>query len=106
LLNFSFTFPRMTLASRRNVMLGDMQFRGTVFVSVCLAAWSMTGSASAITVEVAKKCDVLTAKAFPSRQPGNPAAGSAKGTGQSQRDYFNKCVANGGKMDDNAQGTK
>jgi hypothetical protein len=32
--------------------------------------------------------------------PGNPAAGSAKGTGQSERDYFRKCVANGGNMDD------
>jgi len=32
-------------------------------------------------VEVAKKCDALTAKAFPPRAIGNPAAGSAKGTG-------------------------
>jgi hypothetical protein len=62
-----------------------------------------TNSASAITVEVAKKCDVLVAKAFPPREIGNPAAGSAKGNAQSQRDYFSKCVANGGKMDDDAR---
>ncbi len=58
--------------------------------------------ASAISVEVAKKCDSLVAKAFPPREPGNPAAGSAKGTAQEQRDYFNKCVTNGGNMDDAA----
>src|SRR3954462_13869672 len=34
--------------------------------------------------------------------PGNPAAGLAKGTVQFKRDYFNKCVANGGNMDDDA----
>jgi hypothetical protein len=60
------------------------------------------GEASAISVEVAKKCDSLVAKAFPPREPGNPAAGSAKGTAQQQRDYFNKCVTNGGNMDDAA----
>jgi hypothetical protein len=67
---------------------------------ICVAIGAMTGSASAITVEVAKRCDALTAKAYPPRQPGNPAAGSAKGTAQSQRAYFSKCVANGGNMVD------
>jgi hypothetical protein len=61
----------------------------------------MKGGASAVTAEVAKKCAALTAKAYPPRVPGNPAAGLAKGTAQSERDYFNKCVANGGNMDDN-----
>jgi hypothetical protein len=44
-------------------------------------------------LQVARKCSALTAEAFPPRQIGNPAAGSAKGTGQEQRDYFRKCVA-------------
>jgi hypothetical protein len=57
--------------------------------------------ASAVTVEIAKKCEALTAKAYPPRQPGNPAAGSTKGTGRIQHEYFSKCLANGGKMDDN-----
>jgi hypothetical protein len=74
--------------------------RGAVLV--CIAVGSMMVSASAITVEVAKKCDALTMKAFPPRVPGNPAAGSAKGTGRSVRSYFNKCVANGGNMNDPA----
>jgi hypothetical protein len=66
----------------------------------------MTNGASAITAEVAKKCEGLSAKAFPPREIGNPAAGVAKGTVQSKRDYFNKCVANGGNMDSDAQGKK
>jgi hypothetical protein len=87
-------------------MFDNMQLKGAVFVPVCLAVWSIPNNASAITVEVAKKCDVLTAKAFPPRVVGNPAAGSGKGTGPSQRDYFNKCVANGGNMDNDPQGKK
>jgi hypothetical protein len=67
---------------------------------VCVAVGCMTGSASAVTAQLAKKCQALTTKAFPPRVPGNPAAGSAKGTGQSQRAYFNRCVANGGNLDD------
>ena len=73
------------------------------FVSAALlliAFGPMATGASAVTVEVAKKCTTLTDKAFPPRQIGNPAAGSAKGTAQAQRDYYNKCVTNDGKVDD------
>ncbi len=59
-------------------------------------------SASAISVEVAKKCNILVAKEFPPRQAGNPAAGSAKGSGLAQREFFNKCVENGGNMETSA----
>ena len=58
------------------------------------------GTASAITVEVARACEAAVAKAFPPRQIGNPAAGSTKGTGKDQLEYFKKCVANDGKVDD------
>lgn len=68
--------------------------------SLLFAVGPMATGASAITVEVAKKCEGLMAKAFPPRQAGNPAAGSAKGTVQDQRAYFNKCVANDGKVED------
>jgi hypothetical protein len=67
---------------------------------ICIAVGLITNSASATSVEVAKKCASLTAKAYPPREVGNPAAGSAKGTGQDAQTYFNKCVANGGNMDD------
>jgi hypothetical protein len=69
-------------------------------VLVCIGVWLTSGDASAVTVEVAKKCAALTAKAFPSRVSGNPAAGLVKGTGQSQKSYFNNCVANGGNVDE------
>ena len=67
---------------------------------VCIAVGCMNGETSAVTAEVAKKCAALADKAYPPRVPGNPAAGLAEGTAQSKRDYFNKCVATGGKMDD------
>jgi hypothetical protein len=72
---------------------------GSVFIAVA----STTNSASAISADVAKKCDALTAKAFPSRVVGNPAAGSTKGTASEERAYFEKCVANEGKMPDQAK---
>jgi hypothetical protein len=72
------------------------------FVALIFLSLGITPNrASAVTVEVARKCEALTAIAYPPREPGNPAAGSAKGSGRSQHEYFNKCVANGGKMDDN-----
>jgi hypothetical protein len=58
-------------------------------------------AASAISADVAKRCNNLIARQFPPREPGNPAAGSANGTAQSQRAYFSKCIANGGNMDNN-----
>jgi hypothetical protein len=63
--------------------------------SVLFAA--MSYAASATTVEVARKCDALVAKTFPSREPGNPATGSAKGSGYAEQAYFKRCVANGGQ---------
>lgn len=65
-----------------------------------------TTGASAISADLAKKCQALVAAAYPPRVPGNPAAGSAKGTGESTRSYFNKCVANGGNVDDSGNETK
>jgi hypothetical protein len=71
-------------------------------VLICIALGSTSNRAAAVTVEVARKCKALTDTAYPPREPGNPAAGRAKGTGRVLQDYFNKCVANGGKMDDTA----
>jgi hypothetical protein len=69
---------------------------------LALISIALPDYAAAITAEVAKKCNALAAKQFPPREPGNPAAGSAKGSGRARQDYFNKCVANGGNVDDNA----
>jgi hypothetical protein len=83
-------------------MCSNLAFGATRVALVCIVVTLVTDGASAVTVEVAKKCDALIAKAFPPRQIGNPAAGSDKGAGNVQRDYFKKCVANGGNMDDHA----
>jgi hypothetical protein len=70
---------------------------GTVFLAlICLSCALPQRSALAITAEVAKKCSALTAKVYPPRVVGNPAAGLQNGSYQDFRNYFNKCVANGG----------
>ena len=79
-------------------MFASLKFKAAVFGLACIAVAPLVGSASAVTVEVAKKCDALTAKAFPPRELGNPAAGSAKGSGAAQQAYYKKCVAKRGKV--------
>lgn len=79
--------------------MSDLKSKAAIAVALLLAAARLTpAGAAAITAEVAKKCDALVAREFPLREPGNPAAGSAKGSAQAERDYFNQCVANGGTM--------
>lgn len=78
-------------------MFSSLKFWG-VLVGLFIAVGPMTNSASAVSVEIAKKCNALTAEAFPPRVIGNPAAGSEKGPGRAERAYYKKCVANGGKI--------
>jgi hypothetical protein len=70
---------------------------------MCVVVASTPHGAWAVTVEVAKKCSALTAKAFPPRVIGNPGAGSAKGSGRAEQAYFIKCLASGGKIDEETQ---
>ena len=70
-----------------------------ILTALFLAIVLQPTNALAITAEVAKKCNVLLGRQFPPREPGNPAAGSSKGSAEAQRDYFKKCVENGGNMD-------
>src|SRR6516165_4559658 len=98
---------RPAIVSPRCLTLGHTMFAHAKFKSafvglVCIAVGCVNGRASAVTAGVARKCAALTAKAYPPQVPGNPAAGIAKGTVQSKRDYFNKCVATGGNKDDDA----
>jgi hypothetical protein len=81
-------------------MLEKSSWKGALLVLTCVGLLSVPDRVSAITVEVARKCNALIAKEFPPREPGNPAAGSLKGSGREQRAYFAKCVANGGKTDE------
>lgn len=55
-----------------------------------------------LTAELAKSCQILTAKAYPPRVIGNPAAGSANGTGPEVRAYYRKCVEANGMINDKA----
>ena len=63
-------------------MFAKMKFAPGVAGLICIAVASTTNNASAVSAEVARKCSALTAKAFPPREIGNPAAGSAKERGQ------------------------
>ena len=69
-------------------MFANLKVWGWFVALACISSAAMTSAASAVTVEVAKKCDTLTAKAFPPRVVGNPAAGSANGTPRAKSDYF------------------
>ena len=80
-------------------MSAGLRLTSVFIVWVCIAIAPSNDSAFAISVELARKCNALTAKAFPPRVVGNPAAGSTKGTGRDERAYYRKCVANEGKMD-------
>jgi hypothetical protein len=81
-------------------MLTKLRYGTALFALVCLIHLPTTRSAMAITAELARKCGALTDKAYPLRVPGNPAAGREHGTAKEVRDYFNKCVANGGNIDE------
>jgi hypothetical protein len=61
---------------------------------IVLSSLGPMWAASAISLQVARKCDAATYKAFPPRVVGNPAAGSSNGTGRSEEYYFSRCVAN------------
>jgi hypothetical protein len=74
------------------------------FAPAAIAYVISISPAAAITADVARTCDALVAKRFPPRVPGNPAAGSAKGSAADQNVFFKRCVANGGKVDDGGGG--
>jgi hypothetical protein len=93
---------RLIAGAGRQTMFATLKFGGALVALVCIAVGATTLNASAETVEVAKKCAALMQKAFPPREAGNPAAGSTKGTGQAEQDFYKKCVANNGNVDEDA----
>jgi hypothetical protein len=90
----------MAAVEECNIMFVNSRSGFSLLALACIVLGSVPDRASAITAEVAKKCNALIAKEFPPREPGNPAAGSTKGSNRDQRAYFSKCVANNGNMDD------
>jgi hypothetical protein len=67
----------------------------TLIVLALTAYLSMAQPASAISVELAKKCRAMAAKAHPTQIAGTKSTGAEK----AQRDYFRECVAKDGKME-------
>jgi hypothetical protein len=73
-------------------MLANLKSVSGAALLICVGIGLTTNGASAMSVEVAKRCGAQTAKEFPPREPGNPAAGHAKGT-ESSQEYYKKCLA-------------
>jgi len=68
----------------------------TVIIVIASMAYLMPAQkATAISVELAKKCRALAIKAHPIPTAGTKATGAAK----AERDYFQSCVAKNGKME-------
>ena len=67
----------------------------TLIVLALTAYLSMAQPASAISVELAKKCRAMAIKAHPTQMAGTKQTGIEK----AQRDYFRECVAKDGKME-------
>ncbi|MDA9505055.1 hypothetical protein XI09_10190 [Bradyrhizobium sp. CCBAU 11386] len=84
-------------------MFVRLKFAAAALGVICLAGATVPDRASAITAELARTCKALTSKEFPPRKPGNPAAGSSKGSGRDQQAFFDKCIANNGKVDDGSK---
>jgi|SRR5208283_903586 len=66
------------------------------FALVLIAFVWISPPASAITVELAKKCRAIALKAHPMSLPG-----AKNGTAQAERAYYSACIANNGTMPDN-----
>lgn len=60
-------------------------------------------TASALSLELAKKCRAMALKAHPYKLPGVKGPGTAA----AERDYYNECVARGGNIPqgDSSQGS-
>ena len=58
---------------------------------IMIAILALNNSATAINVELAKKCRNMSIRAHPPTLPG-----VKKGTARAQRDYYRACVANNG----------
>jgi hypothetical protein len=78
------------------LMLSKSKYAVLLLASLALIAGFAADRALAVSVDAARKCQALTAKAYPPRESGNPAAGSAKGSGSAEQAYFRKCLANAG----------
>ena len=75
-------------------MAGHLKIIVALSISAMCLLWAAEKPAQAISVELAKKCRAMALKAHPYKLPGV----NGPGTAAAERDYFSKCVANGGNM--------
>ena len=74
--------------------------RTWITIAVCAAAMAVATSAHAqISASLAKQCRAMMVRAHPSTFYG------ATGTAAAQREYFQTCIRQQGKMDDSSQPT-
>jgi hypothetical protein len=93
--------PKSVWRERHGALMRSRTALSTLILTcVPIVGWLLSsGLWAAPNAELAKKCAALTAKAFPARVAGNPAAGSAKGGGRAEQDYFNDCVKKEGNIE-------
>lgn len=77
----------MLLVALALVSPGSISFAQT-------ATQDRTGSQQPISAELAKKCRALAIKAHPTQPPG-----SRYGSAEAQREYYQRCIAKGGNVD-------
>jgi hypothetical protein len=85
-------------------MLAKMTYGAALTALICLADPGVATSATAVPADLARKCSARANRAYPLSASHNPASGRKHGSSQAVRDYFNRCVASGGKM--NGHGSK
>jgi hypothetical protein len=72
--------------------------KGSPVALALIAVISTVTPASAITVELAKKCRAMAFKAYPPK-----LAGVKSGNAQAERTFYKQCIANGGTMPANEE---
>src|SRR5690242_15195270 len=82
-------------------MLARVTYGTALTVLICLADVGVANAAAAVPAEIARKCTAMANRAYPLRASHNPASGREHGSSHAVRAYFNRCVANGGKMKKN-----
>jgi hypothetical protein len=83
----------------RTQMLAKMTYGVALTALICFADLGAATSATAIPADLARKCSARANRAYPLSASHNPDSGRKHGSSQAVRDYFNRCVASGGKMD-------
>lgn len=75
---------------------GPILWAAAVVIGLLINLSSTVRPASAISLELAKKCRAMALTAHPYKLPGTKGPGTAA----AQRSYYDECIAKGGNMPD------